>query len=85
MLFDQEMGTEEKYEKNVVTVAKEEKNSSSSHQNIPQIVLISAGASHSVALLCKTFFSLWANLHFVIYDDFHGFIAWLFNFYSKLY
>lgn len=45
--FDQEMGTVEK--KQTTAVAND--------QTIRQILLVSAGASHSVALLCKNSYS----------------------------
>ena len=51
------MGTQEKDQTFVAEAAKEER-SSNTHQNIRQILLISAGASHSVALLCKNSFSI---------------------------
>ncbi|XP_057539967.1 ultraviolet-B receptor UVR8-like isoform X2 [Amaranthus tricolor] len=54
------MGTQEKDQTFVAEAAKEER-SSNTHQNIRQILLISAGASHSVALLSGNVVCSWGK------------------------
>ncbi|CAO2832421.1 unnamed protein product [Amaranthus hypochondriacus] len=54
------MGTQQKHQAFVAEPAKEE-SSSNTHQNIRQILLISAGASHSVALLSGNVVCSWGK------------------------
>lgn len=78
------MGTQQKHQAFVAEPAKEE-SSSNTHQNIRQILLISAGASHSVALLCKNSFSI-QKYHRILFiwcfDDSFVYLRFLVLFFS---